>query len=345
MKLFIAPHDDDQALFGAFTCIREKPVVVIVTDSHIHPKRGEIGCSAEERAKETEKANKILGCDTIRLGLPDDSVTEQQIEDHFVGLSRLFDYDEVYVPLLQGGNIHHDMVHRAATKVWGQKVVYYPTYTKTELYTEGCLEIKPSESELDLKKKALECYQSQIRINRPHFDAVLGKSEWLVGKTTSFQKLHLGCGTKIKEGWMNLDSYPYPGVDVVADATKRLPFDDNTFEEVYSEDFMEHLPQEFKIHIINEIWRVLKPGGTMEHYIPNAGSRNDFGSPSHLSHWNRQQFEHFDVDSYRWEKDRAYEGFIGGFRKVFSDLVNFKEEEDGVTRAQSIHVKYEKVQI
>ena len=152
--------------------------------------------------------------------------------------------------------------------------------------------------------------------------------------------LYLGAGKHRLPGWLHLDIYAYPGIDVVCDATKGLPFDDNSFTRVYSQDFMEHLPPESKVFVINEIWRVLKSGGTMEHYIPNAGSQNDFGSPTHLSHWNLQQFEHFDIDSYRYEKDSEYEGIKAKFRKVFSELVTPMIEADGITRYQSIHVRY-----
>jgi hypothetical protein len=103
---------------------------------------------------------------------------------------------------------------------------------------------------------------------------------------------------------------------------------------VYSQDFLEHTPQESKVFIINEIWRVLKGGGIMEHVIPNAGSRNDFGSPTHISHWSLQQFEHFDVNSYRYTRDAQFEGIKGGFNKIFATLSSDE---------QSIHVKYTKV--
>ena len=155
-------------------------------------------------------------------------------------------------------------------------------------------------------------------------------------------KVYLGAGKDHREGYINIDSFAFPGIDIVADLTKGIPLEDSSVDYVYSQDFMEHLPPEAKVPIINEIWRVLKSGGRMEHYIPNAGSRNDYGSPSHLSHWNLQQFEHFDVNSYRYDLDHDYEGFIGGFCKVLAEEVNYKQEYFGMM-PQSIHVIYEAI--
>lgn len=152
--------------------------------------------------------------------------------------------------------------------------------------------------------------------------------------------LYLGAGKDRKEGYVHVDAFPFPGIDVICNIGKeRLPFEDSSIDSVFTQDFMEHLAPEYKVPVINDIWRVLKPEGTMEHWIPNAGSKNDFGSPSHLSHWSLQQFEHFDLDSYRFNLDRDYEGFIGAFRKVVAEEVNFKQEYFGLM-PQSIHVIY-----
>lgn len=177
-NLLISPHDDDNTLFASFLCIREKPLVVIVTDSYIQPQRGEIGCEADIRARETKEACGILGVPVIRLGLRDDSVTEEDIIKKLRGFSG---FRQVYSPALQGGNKHHDMVHRA-TKALFPYAKYYTTYTPTELYTEGDYEIRPSEDELNLKYKAMACYKSQIDLpaTAPHFFAVVNKSEWLI---------------------------------------------------------------------------------------------------------------------------------------------------------------------
>jgi ubiquinone/menaquinone biosynthesis C-methylase UbiE len=45
------------------------------------------------------------------------------------------------------------------------------------------------------------------------------------------------------------------------DASKDLPFDDNTFDAVFSNDVLCHLPE--RAQVLREMFRVLKPGGRM----------------------------------------------------------------------------------
>ncbi len=351
MNYICSPHDDDAALFAAFTCLREKPMVVVVTDSCVQPSRGESGCSAEERADETQRANAVLGCRTMRLGLHDDDLNFDELK---MALSvALHGAETVYVPALEGGHPQHDLVSIAAAAVFGpKKLRCYSTYQKLSQYRDvdlqpvGTTEIEWTRPEYQQKLKALMCYESQMRVNPMHFRAVEGRSEWLSG----YQRLHLGCGNRIWPGWVNVDRHIMP-TNVHSDADFRrcdvvvepLPLDDASVDYVFSEDFLEHLPPDRRVAVMNEIHRVLVPGGVMEHYVPNAGSRNDYGSPSHLSHWNLQIWEHWDVASHRWAKDRGFEGIQGGFRKVSADLLNWQVEEDGVKRAQSLRVRYRKV--
>ena len=179
MNLFIAPHNDDEALFGAFTLMREKPLVVVVTDSYIQPNRGEVGCSARERREETSKAMKLVGCPVYFAGIRDDIIDNMDVINLLCSLEG---FEKVYAPAIQGGNPQHDMIGNMAIQVFGDKLVQYTTYTKTELWTPGNIEIVPTEEEKDLKNKMLDCYTSQInlRATAPHFLAVRNKSEWLI---------------------------------------------------------------------------------------------------------------------------------------------------------------------
>lgn len=180
MKLWLAPHNDDETLFGAYTLMREKPLVLIVTDSFIQPQRGDIGCSAEERRQESIEACKILGCPVVFLGMKDTELAEDVLIQRlkpFVALG----FEKVYAPCIQEGNAQHDLVGSVARHIF-PSITRYTTYTKTELWTKGDIEVVPTNEEKELKIKALNCYKSQILLNatRPHFMAVLNKSEWFV---------------------------------------------------------------------------------------------------------------------------------------------------------------------
>lgn len=176
--IFLAPHNDDESLFGAFTLIRVKPLVIICTDSYIQPRRGDDGCDAETRREETIRAMAIAECPVVFLGIPDDSLTEDILRERL----KHFKPEQIYVPAIQGGNAQHDIVGKVAMELFGNKCERYTTYTKTELYTTGNYEIKPKHDEMDKKLRMLNCYESQLNLKStlPHFMAVKGKSEWLL---------------------------------------------------------------------------------------------------------------------------------------------------------------------
>lgn len=178
-KLLLAPHPDDEVLFAAYTMMREKPVVAILTEATVQQKRGEIGCDAQTRWMESVGSAEILGCPIMRIGIPEDMLTEE-LAIGFLSKS-LANFDVVYIPALQGGHEHHDIVNRAAKAVFGDKCVEYTTYTKTELYTTGDIEIVPTKEEMALKREALKCHGSQLALEstRPHFEAVMNRPEWL----------------------------------------------------------------------------------------------------------------------------------------------------------------------
>lgn len=179
MDLFISPHNDDETLFGAYTIIRNKPLVLVVTDSFIQPNRGDIGCDADNRWQETCGACKILGSPVARGGIRDDSIGSENVEQL---LKRFEGFERIFIPAIQGGNWQHDLISKVAQDVFGSSCIQYTTYTKTQLWTRGNIEIIPTKEEIEIKKKALSCYLSQIRLpsTRPHFESVINKSEWIL---------------------------------------------------------------------------------------------------------------------------------------------------------------------
>jgi predicted SAM-dependent methyltransferase len=72
-------------------------------------------------------------------------------------------------------------------------------------------------------------------------------------------KLDLGCGINKREGFTGVDSLKLKGVDIVADLTKKWPWKDSSVDEIHMSHTLEHFTQEERIHVMNEMYRVLKP--------------------------------------------------------------------------------------
>ena len=178
-NLLLAPHSDDEVLFASYIIQRFKPLVVVVTDAAKHQKKFGDWSGILARRKETEAAMKILGVEVEFLGIPDNAL---YLDNLVINLEDFEVKGQIFAPALQGGHADHDTVALAADQVWEDRVVYYSTYTKTNLTPEGALAIIPTKKEEDLKNKALACYISQLKINKPHFDAVKGKPEFYFEK-------------------------------------------------------------------------------------------------------------------------------------------------------------------
>jgi predicted SAM-dependent methyltransferase len=82
------------------------------------------------------------------------------------------------------------------------------------------------------------------------------------------RKLHVGCGSNVLKGWLNTDLNPSRKI-VFLDAKKRLPFNDQTFDYVFSEHLIEHLEYQDGERFLRECHRILKPGGKTRLSTPN----------------------------------------------------------------------------
>jgi SAM-dependent methyltransferase len=122
--------------------------------------------------------------------------------------------------------------------------------------------------------------------------------------TFAQNKLHLGCGHIIKEGWLNHDIVELPGVDVVHDLRVfPWPFPDSQFDEIYADNVLEHLPD--TMTTMEEIYRITKPGAKIFLGVPYWNSYEGWGDPTHERLFSEEKFEFFDPTTWRGE-ERAY---------------------------------------
>jgi predicted SAM-dependent methyltransferase len=82
-------------------------------------------------------------------------------------------------------------------------------------------------------------------------------------------KLHVGCGDHPLGGWLNTDLNPCHPVIGRMDATQPFPFRDGTFDLIFSEHMIEHVPREGGQAMLRECFWVLKPGGRIRISCPD----------------------------------------------------------------------------
>jgi len=79
-------------------------------------------------------------------------------------------------------------------------------------------------------------------------------------------KLNLGCGEHTLDGYVNIDLYEtkskYGHKIVKMDACK-LKYKDNSIDEIYSSDLLEHIEWQEVRNVLEEWKRALKPGGKL----------------------------------------------------------------------------------
>lgn len=112
-------------------------------------------------------------------------------------------------------------------------------------------------------------------------------------------KIDLGCGRRKRKGYFGIDCQQLEDVDLVCDCNQTIPLPDNCADEIIAFDFLEHINNDKRIHIMTEIWRLLKPNGLFISQTPSTDGRGAFQDPTHYAFWNQNSFLYYTDDRYR----------------------------------------------
>lgn len=87
--------------------------------------------------------------------------------------------------------------------------------------------------------------------------------------------LNIGCGRSTIQStpemqWINVDSYERENkLDMVLDITRAFPFDKETIDFIYAEQFIEHLEWNDGFKFLQDCFKILKEGGILRLVLPH----------------------------------------------------------------------------
>ena len=147
-------------------------------------------------------------------------------------------------------------------------------------------------------------------------------------KLIDAKSLDLGCGQNPRNPFMADILY---GIDIREDlennilksdlSKETIPFETNMFDYCTAFDFIEHIPRLIQVNgdnysafieLINEIYRILKPGGLFLHVTPAYPSKEVFQDPTHVNFITEDTFPNYFCSPNNWASDLGY-GFKGDF--------------------------------
>lgn len=175
-------------------------------------------------------------------------------------------------------------------------------------------------------------------------------------------KLNLGAADRHIDGYLCVDIAPPPckecdgyegwqdGISGVGLARTRQvnlnwrewPWIDDQIDEVLAYDVAEHVDD--RIHFMNELWRILKPGGRATIEVPDASRGVGFWQdPTHVTPWCKSTFAYFTVDKFAYARLHGAYGIRAAFKVLSLEDLPKSCGEDGREQVYKIRAVLEAV--
>ncbi len=119
----------------------------------------------------------------------------------------------------------------------------------------------------------------------------------MTAATDNRTRINLGCGNKRLEGFIGVDLFSCQAADILCDVTRSLPFCDNSVDEFYLDNLIEHIPD--IPALVAEIVRTARDGAIITIITPHFTSLSSWKDPTHLHHLSYFSFDHFEKMSVR----------------------------------------------
>jgi predicted SAM-dependent methyltransferase len=156
-------------------------------------------------------------------------------------------------------------------------------------------------------------------------------------------KLNLGSCDNHAPGFVNVDICE--PADQLADLSQPWPWPDASVEQIRAHDIFEHIPGVLirvgkdchgfvkeviqangKVFIMNEAYRVLKPGGTLELVVPTTDGRGAFQDPTHSSYWTPNDLFYYSHGDPHRERFGKHYGIVARFKVIRNEHRKYPDQ-------------------
>jgi ubiquinone/menaquinone biosynthesis C-methylase UbiE len=105
-----------------------------------------------------------------------------------------------------------------------------------------------------------------------------------ISSLSAFKKMELGCGKTKSEGFIGVDRFTFPGVNVIADMNHQFPFMSDSIDLIYTSHSLEHVSD--LPFTMSEIYRVCKHGAQVCIVAPYYNQSLNLANPYHKQVFN-----------------------------------------------------------
>lgn len=107
----------------------------------------------------------------------------------------------------------------------------------------------------------------------------------------------MGCSDHKQPGFVGMDIRKVKGVDIVHDVQKfPWPIPSDSCFQILMSHLYEHIEPKYRVRVMDEMWRILKPHGQLMLACPYANSFGAMQDPTHYTCPNEATFTYFDPD-------------------------------------------------
>ena len=115
-------------------------------------------------------------------------------------------------------------------------------------------------------------------------------------------RLDIGCGAAKNKGFVGMDQRDLPGVDIVHNIEETpYPLEDESCLCIVGSHIWEHIKPWKTIEVMNELWRIMVPGGELALSMPYGVNDLFVMDPTHCNPSNAATWQYFDPEWPLWQ--------------------------------------------